>query len=62
MNYLCIEDPGLSYILADHYYYKNNTDEALKYYENIFKKGFNFAVFNSGYYVELRLYFYLLAA
>lgn len=41
MNYLGIEDPGLSYILADHYYYKNNNDETLKYYENIFKKGFN---------------------
>ena len=24
MNYLGIEDPGLSYILADHYYYENN--------------------------------------
>lgn len=58
ISYFGVEDAGLAYILGDHYYYQNNKEEALKYYEMIFKNGFNLC--NEGYFDSLCRYLELI--
>ena len=59
IEYFSFDDFGLAYTLGDYYYKLNNPKNAIKYYQKIFKKGFNLCWDN--YYESLVNYFDVLA-
>ena len=59
INYFSFHDCGLAYTIGDYYYNENNKDVAIKYYEKIFKKGFDLSRY--GYFYSLERYINLLS-
>ena len=54
VNYFSFTDAGLAYVVADYYYFENNYVEAKKYYQMIFKTGFDLC--DEGYFDSLNRY------
>lgn len=58
INRLSLFDCGLAYSIGDYFVETNNKEQALKYYKNVFKKGFDLC--NSNYFDSLVKYLKLL--
>ena len=58
INYFDFYDCGLSYVIGDYYYYDNDKNTALKYYQMDFKPGFNLC--DEGYFDSLNRYIELI--